>query len=1011
MDTAPRTFDFFTAGELPAPTVPPAEVEELVAEHFGWRVELQALGSQQDQNFLAREPGGAHPVAVVKLANPAFSLLEAQAQDAAADAVAAANPDLAVSRLLERGGRRLRAVLPTSQGPLVVRLLEFLPHGTLVHAGHLRPQAVARFGEVAAAVSLALAPFEHPGTERVLQWDLRHASRVVRALVDAHPDPARARRVRRAADQAWERVQRVADRLPVQAGHFDLTDDNLTAQHAGSTLAGGVLDFGDVTTSWAVAELAVTLSSVLHHPGAEPADVLPAVRAFHERRPLSPEELEALWPLVVLRGAVLVVSGEQQVAVDATGRGDGLGAPGGAGQTVGNGYAAAALEREWRIFEVADSEPLDVVTAALRAALGVPARRVRPTGRAAAPAGPLELVDLSVTSPSADEGAWQDGPALLERAVRRVLATGAGALVPFGVPRIDRTRALSATSAATVPTGASWWPSGDVALHAPWPGRRRVRAGVLELRSAQGTLVLHGLDPDGSDPDGGDPDGGDPDGGAAGAEVAAGERLGTARAGARLDVQLLDAGVPAEGFPLFVRPELALGWLSLAHDPAPLLGAPAAPDPARTFADPAELLARRDAVFATVQEHYYEAPPRIERGWRHHLLDTTGRCYLDMVNNVTSVGHAHPRVTEAATAQLRRLNTNSRFHYGALVEFAERIADLLPAPLDTVFLVNSGSEAVDLALRVAMAATGRRDVVSVLEAYHGWTLASDAVSTSTADNPAALQTRPDWVHTVDAPNPYRGRHRDAEARRYGPEAAARIAGLAAEGRAPAAFIAETFYGNAGGVRLPDGYLAQVYAAVRAAGGLAVADEVQVGYGRLGEFFWGFEQQGVVPDVVAVAKAVGNGFPLGIVATSRQVAERYRSQGYFFSSSGGSPLSCAVGSAVLDVIAEEGLQENARTVGGHLRARLLDLAAAHPLIGAVHGSGLYVGVDLVEDPVTRAPAAAAAAGICDRMLRLGIVLQRTGEHGNVLKVKPPLCLDVEAADFFADALGRVLAEGW
>ncbi|WP_420814563.1 aminotransferase [Kineococcus vitellinus] len=783
----------------------------------------------------------------------------------------------------------------------------------------------------------------------------------------------------------------MADRLPLQAGHFDLTDDNLTAQEAGSTLAGGVLDFGDVTTSWAVAELAVTLSSVLHHPGAEPADVLPAVRAFHERRPLSPEELDALWPLVVLRGAVLVVSGEQQVAVDAAGSG-------------ANGYAAAALEREWRIFEVADSKPLDVVTGALRAALGVPARGVHPGGRAASPQGPMQVLDPSVTSPLADEGAWQEGPALLERAAQRVLATGAGALAPFGVPRVERARSLSATSTATVPTGTSWWPSRDVALRAPWPGRRLLRPGVLELRSARGTLVLHGLDPAGA------PAGEVADGEVADGEVAAGEPLGTARAGARVDVQLLSPGAP-EGFPLFVRPELALGWLSLAHDPAPLLGAPAAPDPAALFADPGELLARRDAVFATVQEHYYEAPPRIERGWRHHLLDTTGRCYLDVVNNVTAVGHAHPRVTEAASAQLRRLNTNSRFHYGALVEFAERIADLLPAPLDTVFLVNSGSEAVDLALRVAMAATGRRDVVSVLEAYHGWTLASDAVSTSTADNPAALRTRPDWVHTVDAPNSYRGRHRDGEAWRYGPEATARIAALAAQGRPPAAFIAETFYGNAGGVRLPDGYLAQVYAAVRAAGGLAVADEVQVGYGRLGEFFWGFEQQGVVPDVVAVAKAVGNGFPLGIVATSRHVAERYRSQGYFFSSSGGSPLSCAVGSAVLDVIAEEGLQENARTVGGHLRARLLELAAEHPLVGAVHGSGLYIGVDLVEDPGTRAPAAAAAAAVCDRLLRLGVVLQRTGEHGNVLKVKPPLCLDAEGADFFADALGRVLTEGW
>jgi 4-aminobutyrate aminotransferase-like enzyme len=359
--------------------------------------------------------------------------------------------------------------------------------------------------------------------------------------------------------------------------------------------------------------------------------------------------------------------------------------------------------------------------------------------------------------------------------------------------------------------------------------------------------------------------------------------------------------------------------------------------------------------------------------------------------------------------QLRRLNTNSRFHYGAIVEFSERLAATLPEPLDTVFLVNSGSEAVDLALRLSMAATGRGDVVAVREAYHGWTYASDAVSTSIADNPNALQTRPDWVHQVDAPNSFRGRHRGADAARYAPEAAAAIAQLAAAGRPPAAFVSETFYGNAGGIALPDGYLHTVYDAVRAAGGLAIADEVQVGYGRLGEWFWGFEQQGVVPDIVAVAKAMGNGHPLGAVITSRSVADSYRGQGYFFSSTGGSPVSSVVGLTVLDVIRDERLQENAREVGGHLKRSLLDLGERHPLLGAVHGAGLYLGVEFVRDRATLEPATRETAAICDRLLELGVVMQPTGDHLNVLKVKPPLCLDRASADFFVATLDRALDE--
>lgn len=422
-------------------------------------------------------------------------------------------------------------------------------------------------------------------------------------------------------------------------------------------------------------------------------------------------------------------------------------------------------------------------------------------------------------------------------------------------------------------------------------------------------------------------------------------------------------------------------------------------------------MARRDRAFAPVQEHYYRRPPRIERGWRHFLMSTSGRCYLDMVNNVTVLGHAHPRVAAASARQLRKLNTNSRFNYASVVEFSERLAGLLPDPLDTVFLVNSGSEASDLALRLATAAAGRPDVVAMREAYHGWTYGTDAVSTSTADNPNALTTRPDWVHTVESPNSFRGKYRGNDVGRYAVDAVAQIDQLIAEGRAPAAFICETVYGNAGGMALPDKYLKQVYATIRGAGGYAVADEVQVGYGRLGEWFWGFEQQGVVPDIVSMAKSVGNGYPLGAVVTSREIAEAFRSQGYFFSSTGGSPLSCAIGMTVLDVLNDEDLQGNASRVGTHLKSRLQELATRHPIIGTVHGFGLYLGVEMIRDPDTLEPATEETALICDRMLELGVIIQPTGDHQNILKTKPPLCIDADAADFYVDALDRVLTEGW
>ncbi|MBO1332809.1 aminotransferase [Streptomyces sp. VRA16 Mangrove soil] len=976
--TEHRTIDFFAEDALPAPRTTPAEAADMARQSLGIDATAQALGSQQDANFLLQGEGGA-ALAVLKIANPAFGPVEIEAQDTAADLIAAAHPGLRVATVLRHPDGTPRRTMVDSDGkPAVARLLRHLPGGALSGPRHLSPGTVAAMGTVVAQVSTALRDFRHPGLDRVLQWDLRHADRVVAALAGHVTEPERRAAVEEATAEAWERVQKVAAALPRQAVHLDLTDDNLIRRPDSHVPEpDGVIDFGDLTTSWAVSELAVSLSSMLHHDGMEPRHVLPAVRAFHALRPLSPAEADALWPLLVLRAAGLVVSGRQQAAVDAD-----------------NVYATSALDREWRIFEQAVRVPLPVMTRLVRDAIGLteapvtigapelPLLRDLPTDS-------IAVLDLSTDSDAMDDGAWLDADTEEVRSAA-ALADGASATVTrYGQPRLNLAPALTARSAATVPTGIAVRLGAATVLQAP-AGAEVLSAGPGLLELTHGGLVLtvsfSAASPLVT----------------AGATVRAGDDLVRLPAGCRVDVTLRTSDSPA--VPALVRPEYAAGWLPLTADPAPLLGLPATDRTERT-----DLLERRGAVFATVQEHYYADPPRIERGWRHHLLSTDGRAYLDIVNNVTPLGHAHPRVEQAVTRQLRRLNTNSRFHYASVVEFTERLAALLPDPLDTVFLVNSGSEAVDLGLRLAIGTSGRPDVVAVREAYHGWTYASDAVSTSLQDNPNALSTRPSWVHTVDSPNSYRGRHRGADATRYAPEAVAVIDAMAAAGKPAGAFIAETFYGNAGGVALPEGYLAEVYAAVRRHGGLAVADEVQAGYGRLGHWFWGFEQQRVVPDIVCVAKAMGNGHPLGAVITSRAVADRYREQGYFFSSTGGSPVSSVVGLTVLDALRDEDLQGNAVRVGGHLKRRLEELADRHPVVGTVHGSGLYLGLELVRDRATLEPATEETAELCERMLDLGVVVQPTGDHLNILKIKPPLCLDTAAADFFADTLDLALTQ--
>ncbi|WP_395298105.1 aminotransferase [Kitasatospora hibisci] len=985
----PAGVDFFARKALPAPRITADDADRIAAESFGLTVRADPLGSQQDTNFLLHHDAGA-PVAVLKIANPAFGPTEIEAQDTAADLIAGAHPELRVATVLrDRAGDRRSATVPTTDGPVTARLLRYLPGGALSGPHHLPPRTVAAMGAIAGRVSAALRDFRHPGLDRVLQWDPQHAERVVADLVHHVAEPQRRTAVEAAAAAAWAELGVVADGLPRQAVHLDLTDDNLVrSPESPLGLPDGIIDFGDLTTSWAVAELAVCLSSVLRHPGAEPHHVLPAVRAFHALRPLSADEAAALWPLVVLRAAALVVSGRQQAAVD----GD-------------NAYAVTALEGEWRIFEQAVAVPSAVMSALIVDALGLPVRPApslpvgRPVVAGLAPAR-IVLLDLSTEADAMDHGAWLE-PGIEDRLAAALLARGSAAVATrYGQSRLTAATPLTAESPATVATGVDLWVGAPAELRAPRdgelvaasPGRVVLTCGLhlLDLSWTTATPDCPSAPATPTAPDA-----------PAGSPLNAGDLLASLPARTRLRLTLRRRRGPE--VPALVRPEYAAGWLALTADPAGLIGLPAA----GASTSPAELLHRRGAAFATVQEHYYDEPPRIERGWRHHLVSTDGRVYLDMVNNVTPLGHAHPRVERAVARQLRRLNTNSRFHYASVVEFTERLAALLPTPLDTVFLVNSGSEAVDLALRLAIGATGHHDVVALREAYHGWTYASDAVSTSIADNPNALSSRPSWVHTVDSPNPYRGRLRGADAVGYAADAVRVVDELAASGRPAGAFVSESFYGNAGAVALPDGYLRQVYAAVRRHGGLTIADEIQVGYGRLGTWFWGFEQQDVVPDIVTVAKAMGNGHPLGAVITSQAVAERYRDQGYFFSSTGGSPVSSVAGLTVLDVLRDEDLQGNAVRVGGHLRDRLRALADRHALIGAVHGSGLYLGVELVRDRDTLEPAPEETAELCDRMLELGVVVQPTGDHLNVLKIKPPLCIDRPAADFFADTLDRAL----
>ncbi|MDQ0575926.1 aminotransferase [Agromyces albus] len=951
------------------PEISETDAASIARELFGIAASARTLGSHQDRNFLLESEQGR---VLLKIANPGTSVEELEAQSRATEHLAAREPTLRVPRTRAGLDGELVQRVAFDGQTLHARVLDFLEGDPLSGGRHLSAKHVDAIGSMAGRVARALADFDEHGVERPHQWDLRRAPAVLEALLPHVGDVALRAHLAETAAAAWVVVDGLSAKLPVQVIHGDLTDDNVVASRGSSGIPDGVIDFGDLNAGWAVGELAITVSSLLHHAGGGIVASMRAVRAYHEVRPLSAAEASALWPLVVVRGAILVASAHHVLATDP-----------------GNDYASGNLEHEITIFERASGLPLPVATALVRSATGHEARQVAlPEERRLLPdldPGSVAVLDLSPTSPLLHEGRWLDANAEPELAASAIAAGADATLTRFAEPRLTRSRLRSTEEPENCVLGIELTLAAPHTVAAPWAGMMVPTADGVELRGNGLVLRLAGVTSELAD----------------GTTVSAGTPLGIAAGVLRVTAARDDVEVP-----WIVAPSLAAAWRVAAADPTALiLGAPLPEH--RT--DAAALIERRRATLAEVQEYYYEEPPVIVRGWKEWLVDADGRVYLDVLNNVTSIGHAHPRLVQAVAAQWSLLNTNSRFNYPSIVDFAERLAALLPDGLDSVFLVNSGSEAVDLALRLGRVGSGRREVLAVREAYHGWTDLSDSVSTSIADNPDALATRPDWVHTVDAPNSYRGTHRGAEVGRYAEEAVAVVDGLAASGTPVGTFIAETFYGNAGGIELPDGYLEAVYAVVRRHGGLVVADEVQVGYGRLGD--WGFEQQGVVPDIVTIAKAMGNGHPLGAVITTREIADRYRSQGYFFSSAGGSPVSSVVGTTVLDVIRDERLQENAVETGGYLKARLAELGERHRLIGAVHGSGFYLGVEFVRDRETLEPATEETTAICDRLRELGVIVQPTSDRQCVLKIKPPMCLTRASADFFVDALDEVLTTGW
>ena len=946
---------------------------------------------------------------------------EARTAAGASDGRAAANTG---------SDREARAVgstgAATQTGERLVWLLTFVPGAPLAQANPRSPELLRSVGVFLGQLDVALGDFAHPAAHRELKWDLSRASWIRGYLQHIRESSRRALVEHFLALYEAEAVPKLAA-LRHSVIYGDANDHNvlISAPWPQPRKVVSVIDFGDMHYGVTVSEVAIAAAYAMLGE-AEPLEAAAHVVAgYHAACALTESEIAALFPLIGMRLAVSVTNSAYRKSLVAD---DPY-------VTVSEGPAWAALEK------LAQIHPR-FAHYRLRGACGLPpvpqSEKVRhwlaaQTKNAASVLNTdlrrdsCVVLDLSVGSTmlGADPAA-----AARENLQAAILAKIKEADATVAAGRYNEARLLYTSplfgagknptdERRTIHLGLDLFAPPGTGIHAPLEGTVHAVAYNPALLDYGHVVILRHTTPEGGEfftiyghlaadclalkP---------------GQHIAAGERF--ARIGDvhenggwaphlhfQIALDLLEWGTD---FPGVAAASQRVVLTSLSPDPNLLVGIPEERFP-RPQPSTAETLNTRRELFGRNLSVSYEKPLKIVRGWRQYLYDDTGRAYLDVYNNVPLVGHSHPRVVRAVQEQMALLNTNTRYLHDNAIRYAERLTRLLPEPLRVCYFVNSGSEANELALRLARTHTGREDVIVLEHAYHGHTNTLIDISPYKFNGPGGRGRKP-WVHVAPIPDDYRGAYRrgDAEAgKKYAQHVQQIIEEARRSGRETGAFIAETLPSVAGQIVFPPGYLAEAYKQVRAAGGVCVADEVQVGFGRLGTHFWGFETQNAVPDIVVLGKPIGNAFPLAAVVTTREIAASFDNGMEFFSTFGGNPVACAAGLAVLEVVEEEGLQENALRVGRQLKAQLEGLREKHQVLGDVRGAGLFLGLDLVGDRETREAAPAQASYVVNRLREKGVLTGTDGPPHNVLKLRPPLIFTNADAELFTATLDAVLSE--
>ena len=990
-----------------------AEAEALVRSEYGIEGVATPLPSDRDQNFMIQHDDGSRYI--LKISNSDTGRAHLEAQELAM--ILCEEADLPVPRVIPgASGSSLLEFSHPATGVHLVRLLSYLD-GYPIALARPQPQSLlVELGECIGNLNTILAASDHAGAHRDFQWDLRVTNQTMRSHMDRITDHERNVILADVLDLYEHTAAAELQSLPHQLIHGDFNDYNVVVQlGSDGHRISGLLDFGDLVYSVRIAELAITCAYAMLEKD-DPVGAACAVAAgYHSVNPISDEEIIVLYPLICARLGISVCMSAFQKEIEPD-----------------NDYLTISEQPVWELLEKLTDVHPRLAWYRLRDACGLDSfpgsselidwlEHHQTEFAEIIPHDSCVVFDFSVGSTQwAPNELMKPGLADSEIA-SRMHSSGA----ELGIGRYDEPRLVytsnqfetSSGNRRTIHLGLDLFQKEGSAVHAPIDGTvHSVRDNDVSGDYGPTVILCH-----------------EPEGGpvfytlyghlsrnsirelVVGARVSAGDPLATLGDfdenggwAPHLHFQIIGDLLDSDGnFPGVAAPEERDVWKSLCPDPNLVCNISLEQFPGPEM-NRDEILKLRSSLLGPSLSLSYIKPLHLVRGFMQHLYDADGRRFLDCVNNVPHVGHSNPRVVEAGARQLRTLTTNTRYLHENLVRYANRLTATMPEPLSVIFFVNSGSEANDLALRIARAHTNTRHMIVIEGAYHGNLSSLIDLSPYTYEGTGG-SAAPPTTHAAIMPDTYRGKHRDPNAAiMYADHVAELVSKLNARGES-ANFIAESALSCGGQIFFPNGYLASVYDTIRAQGGVCIADEVQVGLGRLGSHFWGFQAESVVPDIVTIGKPVGNGHPLGAVVTTKELADSFSNGMEYFNTFGGNPVSCAIGMAVLDEIEENDLQTHALEVGTYLLERLQDLAEQHEIVGDVRGRGLFIGIELVRDGESLEPAHKEASYVVNRMLEKNILLATDGPLKNVIKIKPPLVFTEENADHVVNSLDEVLRE--